>query len=162
MNFSLSVEKITPGILDVVGKMVIVNPNGKKKLDNFTAVWRKSIPAMQQNTIDVWAQGQSTWMPLRQGYIDWKAKQGFSTDKNVRKGQMKEALQYGQINEMAPMVWAYGIDQTDSRWIEGKSRTPYPEEANKKRPFMVMTKKLIDAVQENMKNYILKLFKGQI
>ena len=157
-TFSLSVQKITSQLYDAVGKNIYVSQRRIRLMQDFSQVWKQSIPAMRQNTMDVWMEGQSVWPGYsNKSYPAWKAKMGYSPDLNKRTGAMKGAMHFGQINEMTPMLWVWGIDRTDSEWYEGKSG-PYPEEANKVRPFMVMTKLFMVTVQNNMRDYIKKIF----
>lgn len=160
MIFNLSVTALGGGIFDVTGRRVALSKRFKQKANDYTSVWKKSQVAMQQNVVDVWNAGQSAWMPLRPDYVEWKRKQGWSTAKNIRTGDMRSAMQYGQVNEMQPQAWSWGIDAMDSKWYE-TTIEPYPALANAKRPFVALTKRFIDTVQDNMKNYMAKLFKNK-
>lgn len=158
MVFNIAVIPLKNGVFSLAGKGIIMSPRFKQKAGDYTSVWKKSQVGMRKNIVQVWREGQGAWLPLSSDYKKWKGLHGYSTQKNVQTGKMYNAMKYGQINEMAPTVWAYGIDRTSGDWTRGKAKGPYPEYANKQRPFVRLTKEFIDTVQNNMKDYIVKLW----
>ena len=84
-TFSLSVQKITSQLYDAVGKNIYVSQRRIRLMQDFSQVWKQSIPAMRQNTMDVWMEGQSVWPGYsNKSYPAWKAKMGYSPDLNKR------------------------------------------------------------------------------
>lgn len=160
MNFSLKVDVLPGGFFDLAGKTVVVSPRRREMLKDFSPVWQASIPAMRQNTSQVWNEGQSSWAPLRPGYLKWKAAHGYSTKKNVRTGKMVGAMSTGQINITGNLQWVWGIDTGNPMWYEGsKSAIAYPIKANERRPFMRLTAEFIGKLRDNFKDYLAKIFR---
>lgn len=158
MNYTLKVEVMPGGFFDLAGRTVVVSKRRVDMLKDFSPVWKMSVPDMKQNVMDVWNEGQSTWAPLNPDYLKWKAKSGYSTRKNVRKGQMFGAMHGGQVNIQAPTAWSWGIDQTAGMWYEGASA--YPVHANRVRPFMRLTATFIKKLRDvNFKKYLASIFK---
>lgn len=162
MNYQLKVDVLPGGFFDLAGKTVKVSPRRMNMLRDFSSVWRATVPAMKANVQQVWNEGQTSWVPLSSDYLKWKAGHGYSTLKNVRKGDMKRAMEGGQVNIMGNTQWVWGIDTGNPMWYEGsKSAVAYPIKANERRPFVRLTAGFFGKLHENFRNYLAKIFKRQ-
>jgi hypothetical protein len=159
MDINLSITTLKDGILDYAGDLIIVSKRRLALLQDFTTLWRALNPAMKKNFRDIWSDGQAWWTPLSPEYKRYKKAKGFSQQKNVRTGALKEAMTTGQLNIMQPRQWLWGIDAGDTMWMGAKSTTPYPVYAGRKRPFLFLTEDFSKALQTMKRKHLQKVFK---